>query len=233
MSPMRYNQCDEKRADRATALFTVRINLATIMKHTIASLLFAASALAPAMAEETPAAVEVETRTVEVRTDESGETVRQVEVERTVVPVVPAVPVEKTIAARVASSDSYSKFKTALEASGLDKTLAGPGPFTVFVPTNRAFEKMATPSFDNLLKPENRGLLVALLQRHIIPQLVRGEDFKTGEYLTNAGELIHVKVESDKITLGNVNVTMSNDITANGMIHTVDGLIGAPAALPR
>ena len=233
MAPERYNQCEEKRADRATALFTERINPATIMKHTIASLLIAASALAAAMAEETPAAVEVETRTVEVRPTENGETVREVEVERTVVPVVPAIPVEKTIAARVASTDSYSKFKTALEASGLDKTLAGPGPFTVFVPTNRAFEKMVTPSFDTLLKPENRGLLVALLQRHIIPQLVRGEDFKTGEYLTQGGELIHVKVESDKITVGSVNVTMSNDISANGVLHTIDGVIVAPAALPR
>lgn len=205
----------------------------TIMNHTIVSLLFAASAFAPAMAEETPAAVEVETRTVEVRPNEHGETVREVEVERTVVPVVPVVPVEKTIAARVASTDSYSKFKTALEASGLDKTLTGPGPFTVFVPTNRAFEKMVTPSFDNLLKPENRGLLVTLLQRHIIPQLVREEDFKTGEYLTQGGELIHVKVESDKITVGDVSVTMSNDLSANGVIHTVDGVIVAPAALPR
>jgi uncharacterized surface protein with fasciclin (FAS1) repeats len=208
------------------------------MKHTLASLFFAASCLAPALAEEAPpatppAAVEVETRTEEVQTDESGATVRRVEVERTVVPVVPAVPVEKTIAARIASVDSYSKFKTALEASGLDKTLAGPGPFTVFAPTNRAFEKMTAPSFDDLMKPENRGLLVALVQRHIIPQRVRGEDFKTGEYVTHAGELIHVKVEADKITLGKVNVTMSNDISANGIMHAVDGLITAPAALPR
>ncbi len=219
-------------------MFTEPINPATIMKLTIASLLFAASALVPAVAEEAPpatpsTAVEVETRTVEVQTDENGATVREVEVERTVVPALPAVPIEKTIAARIASTPSYSKFKTALEASGLDKTLAGPGPFTVFVPTNRAFEKMATQSFDDLLKPENRGLLVTLVQRHIIPQVVRGDEFKTGEYLTNAGELIHVKVESEKITVGNVNVTMSNVISANGMIHAIDGLITAPAALPR
>lgn len=208
------------------------------MKHTIASLLVIASALAPVMAQETPVAppstaVEVETRTVEVERDANGETVRQVEVERTVVPAMPVVPGEKTIAARIASTESYSKFKTALEASRLDEVLAGPGPFTVFVPTNRAFEKMTNQSFDDLMKPENRELLVSLVRRHIIPQLVRGEAIKTGEYLTHAGELIHVKVESGNITLGDVNVTMSNDIAANGIMHVIDGLIAAPAQVAR
>ncbi|WP_193212865.1 fasciclin domain-containing protein [Luteolibacter marinus] len=211
------------------------------MKRTIPSLLLVASTLTPALAQEAapqaPApAVEVETRSVEVQADENGEVVRKVEVQRTVIPAEPprpVVPVDKTIAARVATSDAYSKFQTALEASGLDKTLNGPGPYTVFAPTDTAFEKLADQSFDDLLKPGNRTLLINLLQRHIIPQLIRGEDFKTGEYLTNAGELIHVKVESDKITIGEVNVTMSNDLSANGVMHAIDGLIAEPAQLPR
>lgn len=208
------------------------------MKHTIASLLVVASAFAPVIAQETPVAppstaVEVETRTVEVERDANGETVRKVEVERTVVPATPVIPGKKTIASRIASTESYSKFATALEASGLDQALAGPGPFTVFVPTNRAFEKMTGQSFDQLMKPENRELLVSLVRLHIIPRLVRGEAFKTGEYLTHGGQLIHVKVESDDITLGDVNVTMSNDIAENGIMHIIDGVIAAPAQVAR
>ncbi|MCW1916318.1 fasciclin domain-containing protein [Luteolibacter sp. GHJ8] len=205
------------------------------MKHTIASLLFAAFSLAPVMAQET---VVEEARKVEVQTDEDGNTVRKVETERTVVPVVPVAPAagatyEKSIMGRIASSASYSKFKTALEAAGLDQTLTGTGPFTVFVPTNRAFEKMNSQSFDDLLKPENRSLLVSLLQRHIIPQQVKGEEFKTGEYMTSGSELIHVKVESGKITIGQASVTMSNDIAGNGLMHVVDGVITAPVTAPR
>ena len=81
---------------------------------------------------------------------------------------------DKTIASGLTADDS--KFADAAKASGLDATLAGPGPYTVLVPANKAFDKLPAGALENLLKPESRAQLTKLLTGHILPGEILAAD---------------------------------------------------------
>ncbi len=127
----------------------------------------------------------------------------------------------------------------AVKAAGLVTTLEGPGPFTVFAPTNEAFAKLPPGTVDNLLKPENKATLTKVLTYHVVPgRMTAGslmKAVKDGEgeakLKTVAGETITVKEDGpDKLTItdakGDVaKVTIADVLQSNGVIYVIDTVL--------
>jgi uncharacterized surface protein with fasciclin (FAS1) repeats len=85
------------------------------------------------------------------------------------------------------AAGSFNTLVAAVAAAGLVDTLSGEGPFTVFAPTDEAFAKLPEGTVDNLLKPENKDQLVAILTYHVVPAKVKAADVETGEAATVNG----------------------------------------------
>jgi uncharacterized surface protein with fasciclin (FAS1) repeats len=131
-----------------------------------------------------------------------------------------------------------SRFLAASKSAGLDSTLAGPGPYTVLVPTNDAFAKLPAGTLDNLQKPEQRGALTGLLTYHILPGVVLAEDI--GKAIDNAkgkavlatmgGETVTATREDGKIVLtdaagGKATVVKPDEKRSNGIVHEIDAVL--------
>jgi len=143
---------------------------------------------------------------------------------------------DKTIAAGLGADDS--KFTDAAKAAGLDATLAGPGPYTVLVPTNAAFDKLPAGALDTLMKPQGRAQLTKVLTGHILPgeilvaDIAKAIDNGKGKatLATFGGGTITATREGDKIVLtdsagGKAMVAASDDKRSNGVVHHVDGVL--------
>ncbi|MBC8121766.1 MAG: fasciclin domain-containing protein, partial [Gemmatimonadaceae bacterium] len=89
----------------------------------------------------------------------------------------------------------FKTLTTALKAAGLVETLKGPGPFTVFAPTDAAFAKLPKGTVESLLKPENKAKLTQILTYHVVPGKVLSTDLKTGKVKTVEGESVNVMLE--------------------------------------
>jgi uncharacterized surface protein with fasciclin (FAS1) repeats len=126
---------------------------------------------------------------------------------------------------------SFKTLATALQAAGLVDTLKGPGPFTVFAPTDEAFAKLPAGTVEDLLKPENRSKLTSILTYHVVPGKVmagdvvklNGQDVKTVE-----GSPARVTVSGDKVMIANANVVKTDIECTNGVIHVIDSVILPP-----
>jgi len=131
-----------------------------------------------------------------------------------------------------------SQFLAAAKAAGLDSTLAGPGPYTVLVPTNDAFAKLPVGTLDGLQKPDKRGELTGLLTYHILPGVVLADDI--GKAIDNAkgkavlatmgGETVTATKEGDKIVLtdaagGKATVVKADEKRSNGIVHEIDAVL--------
>ena len=124
------------------------------------------------------------------------------------------------------------QFKTlaaALGAAGLIDTVKGAGPFTVFAPTDAAFAKLPAGTVENLLNPENKAQLTAILTYHVVPGKVMAADVvKLKEAKTVNGKMLQVKVNRSNVMINDANVT---DIAAsNGVIHVIDAVLLPPAS---
>lgn len=143
---------------------------------------------------------------------------------------------DKTIASSLGGDDS--RFAQAARAAGLDATLAGPGPYTVLVPSNAAFDKMPTGAFDNLMAPAARPKLTKLLTGLILPGEVLAADI--GKAIDNGkgkaslatfgGGTITATRDGDKIVLadsagGKAVLVGPDDRKSNGVVHHVDGVL--------
>lgn len=134
------------------------------------------------------------------------------------------------------AAGSFKTLATALEAAGLVDTLKGPGPFTVFAPTDDAFDKLPAGTVDTLLK-EPKGKLAEILKYHVVSGDVRAADVvkMDGQKVkTVQGSDLTVEVKGDKVALidgaGNrVNVTKTDVVASNGVIHVLDGVLMPPA----
>ena len=131
-----------------------------------------------------------------------------------------------------------AKFADAAKASGLDRTLDGPGPYTVLVPSDAAFDKLPAGALDTLMKPEGRAELTKLLTFHVLPGTILAADIgkaiDTGGGKTSlptmGGGTITATKEGDTIVFsdgagGKATVTQSDDKRSNGVIHRVDGVL--------
>ena len=123
----------------------------------------------------------------------------------------------------------FKTLATALEAAELVDTLKGAGPFTVFAPTDAAFEKLPEGTCENLLKPENKDKLKAILLLHVVPGCVMAEDvMKLKEAKTAGGCTVKISTD-DGVMVGTAkgmsNVTNTDIATSNGVIHVIDAVI--------
>jgi uncharacterized surface protein with fasciclin (FAS1) repeats len=127
---------------------------------------------------------------------------------------------------------SAGQFKTlaaALKAAGLVDTLKSSGPFTVFAPTDEAFAKLPAGTVENLLKPENKDQLAAILTYHVVPGKVMAADVvKLDEAATVNGKMIDVSVAGDKVMANDATVTKTDIEASNGVIHVIDSVILPP-----
>jgi uncharacterized surface protein with fasciclin (FAS1) repeats len=116
--------------------------------------------------------------------------------------------------------------KKSVIASGLGSVLSSTGPFTVFAPSDVAFEKMEKGILDTLLKPENKVKLVDLLNCHIVAGKVNFKDLKDGEKLkTLNGKELHVHVKDGRVSIEKSELKSHDLSSSNGVIHSLDAVV--------
>jgi uncharacterized surface protein with fasciclin (FAS1) repeats len=135
----------------------------------------------------------------------------------------------KDIVDTAVSAGSFKTLVTAVKAAGLVKTLKGAGPFTVFAPTDEAFAKLPKGTLENLLKPENKAKLAAILTYHVIPGKVMAADIsgKMLEVATVQGANISVNA-TDGVKINGASVVAADVGASNGVIHAIDTVIFSP-----
>lgn len=132
---------------------------------------------------------------------------------------------QKTIVGVAAGAGQFKTLVAAVKAAGLVKTLNGKGPFTVFAPTDEAFAKLPAGTVENLLKPENKEKLVAVLTYHVLPGKLMAADLTTTNAKTLNGKELAIKVDAGKVTVGGANVIKTDIEASNGVIHVIDGVL--------
>lgn len=124
------------------------------------------------------------------------------------------------------------QFKTlaaALNGAGLVSTLKGSGPFTVFAPTDAAFAKLPAGTVEDLLKPQNKDKLAAILTYHVVPGRVMAADVtKLQQAKTVNGKTLNVSTKGSGVMINDANVTRTDIAASNGVIHVVDTVILPP-----
>ena len=129
----------------------------------------------------------------------------------------------KNIVDTAVEAKSFATLAKALTAADLVETLEGPGPFTVFAPTDEAFAKLPAGTLDDLLKPENKDKLRRILTYHVVPGEVRAADVvKLQSAKAVSGDTIRVKVDGGKVHVDGANVTKTDIQASNGVIHVID-----------
>jgi uncharacterized surface protein with fasciclin (FAS1) repeats len=137
-----------------------------------------------------------------------------------------------------ASTDDFSTLVAAVKAAGLVETLQGDGPFTVFAPTNAAFDKLPEGTVETLLKPENKDQLTRILTYHVVAAELMAEDVLSA-VRKNSGTFSATTVSGDKFKVttkegnvvikdssGNMATVVKTDVDAsNGVIHVIDTVI--------
>lgn len=123
-------------------------------------------------------------------------------------------------------TEFLSTLVAAVKAGDLVDVLKGDGPFTVFAPTNEAFAKLPAGTVENLLKPENKAQLVAVLTYHVVPGKVYSKDLKNGMKATTAqGDEITITLKDGKAMVNNATVTTADIEASNGVVHVIDTVI--------
>lgn len=136
------------------------------------------------------------------------------------------------------NSKDHTELVAAVKAAGLVDTLEGEGPFTVFAPVNKAFSKLPKGTVDELLKPENKATLTAILTYHVIPGKLSAADF-IAAIKKGGGEAMYKTVEGEELTVrqdgrrleiidakGNKSlITIANVNQKNGVIHVIDTVL--------
>ena len=129
----------------------------------------------------------------------------------------------------VESNSSFTMLAKALKAAGLEDTLKGDGPFTVLAPSDAAFAKLPQDAVQDLLKPENKEVLVKILTYHVIPDRVLSTDLKSGEVKSVEGGPISVKVDpASGVQVNDATVVQPDVKASNGVIHVIDNVILPP-----
>ncbi len=132
----------------------------------------------------------------------------------------------KNIVENAAASSDHTTLVAAVKAAGLDGTLSGAGPFTVFAPANAAFEKLPAGTVDNLLKPESKEKLTSILTYHVVPGAIRSTDLTDGQKVkTVQGEELTVSIKDGKVMINDAEVTTADVISSNGVTHVVNGVL--------
>jgi uncharacterized surface protein with fasciclin (FAS1) repeats len=140
-------------------------------------------------------------------------------------PTIHAAPASETVVAIAAGNSDFSTLVAAVKAAGLAETLSGAGPFTVFAPTNAAFEKLPAGTVESLLKPENKAKLASILTYHVVAGKVMAADVKTGKVKTVQGAELDVQVKDGSVTVDGAKVVKTDIVGSNGVIHVIDTVV--------
>jgi uncharacterized surface protein with fasciclin (FAS1) repeats len=144
----------------------------------------------------------------------------------------------KNIVENAVNSKDHTTLVAAVQAAGLVDTLASPGPFTVFAPTNAAFGKLPAGTVDTLLKPENKAALTGVLTYHVVPGRLSAAQI-AAMAKKGGGKAMLTTVQGTKITLwkmggkwyvtdakgGKAQITIADVMQSNGVIHVVDSVL--------
>ncbi|HEV2177869.1 MAG TPA: fasciclin domain-containing protein [Terriglobia bacterium] len=144
----------------------------------------------------------------------------------------------KDIIDNAVNSADHTTLVAAVKAAGLVDTLKGPGPFTVFAPTNEAFDKLPAGTVDTLLKPENKETLTKILTYHVVPGRISSRELagmiKEGNgsatLKTVSGGTLTATMQGNSIVLqdekgGTAHITIANVFQSNGVIHVIDSVL--------
>lgn len=138
-------------------------------------------------------------------------------------------PSKENVVALAAASDSFKTLTAALKAAGLTETLSGQGPFTIFAPTDAAFAQLPQDALQELLKPENKDILVKILTYHVVPGNVTSGDLKSGEVKTVEGGAVNVQADPAKgVSVNDASVVQPDIKASNGVIHAIDKVMLPP-----
>ncbi|RDC64598.1 fasciclin domain-containing protein [Adhaeribacter pallidiroseus] len=132
----------------------------------------------------------------------------------------------KNIVENALGSSDHTTLVAAVKAAGLVETLSGTGPFTVFAPTNAAFDKLPAGTVDELVKPENKEKLTSILTLHVVPGALRAKDLKDGQTLKSVnGETLTVSKKGGMVMINGAHVATADVISSNGVTHVIDTVI--------
>ncbi len=133
----------------------------------------------------------------------------------------------KDIVDNAVGSKDHTTLVAAVKAAGLVETLKGKGPFTVFAPTNSAFDKLPAGTVESLIKPENKAKLTGILTYHVVPGAYKAADIKEGMTLkTVQGEMLTFTMKDGKWWInGTSMVTIADVVSSNGVTHVIDGVL--------
>ena len=132
---------------------------------------------------------------------------------------------EETVVGIAAGNKDFSTLVAAVKAAGLVDTLNGAGPFTIFAPTNAAFEKLPKGTVEELLKPENKAKLTAILTYHVVAGKVMAADVKTMMAKTVQGGSLDIKVADGGVMVDSAKVVKTDIVGTNGVIHVIDSVL--------
>lgn len=132
----------------------------------------------------------------------------------------------KDIVDTAVAAGSFKTLATALQAAGLVDTLKSKGPFTVFAPTDEAFAKLPAGTLEDLLKPENKEKLVAILTYHVVPgKVMAAQVTKINSAKTVNGQSLTISVNGGSVMVDNAKVTKTDILCSNGVIHVIDSVV--------
>jgi len=126
----------------------------------------------------------------------------------------------------VNTDKSLKTLKRGVHASDVDQLLSSAGPFTMFAPSDLAFEKLQKGLIDELLEPQNRSKLAQLVKNHIIKGSIRLKDLKDGDTLTTiSGKELTVQVKNGNVSIDNAAIQPLHAEANNGIVHFVDNVL--------
>jgi uncharacterized surface protein with fasciclin (FAS1) repeats len=124
------------------------------------------------------------------------------------------------------AAGNFKTLVAAVQAAGLVDTLKGPGPFTVFAPTDEAFAKLPAGTVDDLLKPENKDKLVAVLTYHVVPGKVMAADVAGKKTMAKSVQGSEITVDgTNGVKVDGATVVQADIVADNGVIHVIDAVI--------
>ncbi|WP_196259968.1 fasciclin domain-containing protein [Pelagibacterium limicola] len=137
-----------------------------------------------------------------------------------------AVAADKDIVETALEAGQFETLAAALAAADLVDTLKGPGPFTVFAPTDEAFAKLPAGTIETLLAPENKDQLIAILTYHVVAGQVMAADVANiDEATTVNGQTIAIAVDGTSVSINDATVITADIVASNGVIHVIDTVI--------
>lgn len=132
----------------------------------------------------------------------------------------------KDIVDTAVAAGSFKTLAAALGAAGLVDTLKGPGPFTVFAPTDEAFAKLPAGTVETLLKPENKARLQRILSYHVVGGKTMAADVvKLSSAKAVSGDSITISSHNGNVSVNNANVIKTDVVASNGVIHVIDAVL--------